>query len=605
MIRKLFTNAAKYTRNLTLRRKLLLSYFILIFSPLVILTIVSYNIVSKGYENKILYSASQSFDQAHEFLNYKINNLVSTSDIIYFNDTVQSVLSSNYASYIDDVFQQNKDMLKLSDFLAQFKNNGDIYRASLYVPGWMIFSNQNINFFNMAEFEKSPDYNKLSTSNEKVFWLPPQTINETDGNSISVIPLLRRIRNYNHVDKFIGIIQIFTLENNIKNVISKASTVKNGVVFLQNSYGRIISSSNDTALKSFNFSNALTKKLANGNISWDLIRSGKDRFIVKSSSINNTDWVMVNVIPYSEITSQSNNIRNIMLLLMLILGIIAYIISYFISTSSINRLTLLDKTMKKVEEGDLDIMLKSNSSDEIDSIFKSFNYMVRRIKLLAEEQFKTGRDLKNMELKALQAQINPHFLYNTLDLINWKAIDNDVPDIADITQSLAKFYKLSLNKGKDIVSIRDEIDHVSTYIQIQNLRFDNRISFVIDIDEKVFEYSILKIVLQPIVENSILHGILQNRSKENGIIKITGSLSNDFIILSITDDGVGISDTRLKEIFSETSQSESKGYGIKNINSRIMLHYGEQYGLSFKSLMGCGTTVDIKIPAILFNCESS
>jgi two-component system sensor histidine kinase YesM len=313
---------------------------------------------------------------------------------------------------------------------------------------------------------------------------------------------------------------------------------------------------------------------------------------------------MVDAIPFTEITSQSNYIRDIMLLLMFVLGVVAYIISYFISTSSIKRISLLARTMQKVESGELQISISSKSSDEIGKLYESFNYMVKRIRILIDEQFKSGRELKNMELKALQAQINPHFLYNTLDLINWKAIDNHIPEIAEIAQSLAKFYKLSLNKGKDIVSIKDEINHVKTYIQIQNLRFDNRINFVLDFDPEILNYSILKIVLQPIVENSILHGILENKKAETGTISISGHIDRDMLCIEVIDDGIGISEEKLAEVFSDNPKSDVGGYGIKNIHNRIKLHYGDQYGLSYKSAVGFGTTVNIRIPAIKYEMEN-
>ena len=227
--------------------------------------------------------------------------------------------------------------------------------------------------------------------------------------------------------------------------------------------------------------------------------------------------------------------------------------------------------------------------------------MVKRINNLVQQQYQAGRDIKNAELKALQAQINPHFLYNTLDLINWKAIDKNVPEITEITHALAKFYKLSLNQGKDVVTLRDEINHISTYVQIQNLRFDEKIGFCISIPEDLYQYGILKLLLQPIVENAIIHGILPKKGENyKGIIEITGSIDKEDLVLNIRDNGVGITKEKIKSIFNNTNVRNKNGYGIKNINDRIKLYYGEKYGLTYQSCEEMGTTVTIYIPAIRF-----
>ncbi len=597
---KFLKNMIYSFKNLTLRKKLLLSYFILIFLPLGLLTFISYANVAKIYENQIRYSASQSFDQAYTFLSYKLNTLINTSDVIYFNSDVQSILSKDKDIYENDLVQQNIDMLKLDKFLNGLNNTEDIYRASLYVPGWFIFSDQEINFNNTYTFAGTPTYKKLMSSKEKVFWLPPENIKNysSSDDPIPVISLLRKIRNSDQINDIIGIIKVSILERNIHNIIVKANITQRGVVYLQNSDGIIISSSNPENLHDLDSNYNLRKILEGKSMSWETISINKNLFAITSREVPNTDWMMVTAIPYSEILSQSDKIKNLMLSLMLIIGVIAYSLAYVISTSTVNRVILLTKKMKKVEEGDLDVSIVSKGRDEIGKLMDSFNYMVKRIRQLVEEQYQSGQEIKNAELKALQAQINPHFLYNTLELINWKAIENDVPDIVLITQSLAKFYKLSLNKGRDIVTIQDEINHIISYVQIQNLRFDNRITLILSVDEEFYPYSILKLVLQPIVENSIFHGILENRNQSEGIIKITGRFEEDTIVISVQDNGVGMTKEKADELLTSEGTDKIHGYGIGNIDRRIKLYYGQQYGLTFQCNPNQGTLVEIRIPPI-------
>lgn len=588
-------------RSVTIRKKMLISYFLLIFIPLIAITIISYVNVSRGYENQIKYSANQSFDQAKRYLEYKISSLIKSSDIIYYDNNVQVILEKGqHQYYLNDAVEQNIDMIYLDNFLYTFRNSEDIFRASLYVQNGLMYSNQDINFSNIMGLKASGLYNKVMNSKDKVFWLPPEEINSDENNSlkINVVSLLRKIRNMDKYGEVVGIVKVSMLESNIKDIILKANITSNGIVYIQNSDGKIISNSNQQTFDRFNMDQATRKKLADNSISWDTMNINKEKYIVNSKGIKDTDWSIITVIPYSEILSPSNKIRDLMMKLVIIIGVIAYFVAYINSTSLTKRISLLSRKMQRVQAGELDVSIYSKSRDEIGKLMNSFNYMIEKVNDLLREQYKTGKEIKNAELKALQAQINPHFLYNTLDLINWKAIDNEVPEIAEIAQSLAKFYKLSLSKGKDIISIEDEIKHVTTYVQIQNLRFDNRIKFRVEVNEEIYQYYIMKIILQPIVENSIVHGILENRHRNEGTIILKGIIEDGIIVLTVQDDGVGIPEEKIKELLLNTSTSEKHGYGVRNINDRIQLFYGEKYGLSYSSTLGQGTKVEIRIPAL-------
>jgi two-component system sensor histidine kinase YesM len=259
--------------------------------------------------------------------------------------------------------------------------------------------------------------------------------------------------------------------------------------------------------------------------------------------------------------------------------------------------------MKKAEKGNFDIPILASNEDEVGQMTRSFNQMLAKMALLIDGQFKLGREIKNAEIKALQAQINPHFLYNTLDLINWMSMKYKAEEIRTLVESLSKFYKLSLNKGKDIVSIEDELNHVRSYVMIQNMRFSDSIHLKIAVGEELFQYSILKIILQPLVENAILHGILE-KDEEEGEIIISGELKDGVITLKIRDDGIGMSEETLQDIPGAISPKDSHGYGIRNIDERIRLNYGSEYGLSYHSTPGVGTTVEIRIPALKYNGET-
>ena len=239
--------------------------------------------------------------------------------------------------------------------------------------------------------------------------------------------------------------------------------------------------------------------------------------------------------------------------------------------------------------------------DEIAQMMDGFNQMMDRVDTLMEERVEYGRQIKNLELKALQAQINPHFLYNSLDLINCTAISRNVPEISRMVNALGRFYRLSLSKGREVIPLSDELKHAQLYVEIQNLRFENRVSVRWALDPAAAQCRIIKIVLQPLIENAIIHGIFEKPSK-CGRLAVAVRREPDGIRITIEDDGVGMDEATLLSNFSPAAPGQITatpgGYGVRNIQDRLRLAYGEPFGLSCVSRPGKGTTVTVYIPAI-------
>ncbi|MEG0692509.1 MAG: sensor histidine kinase, partial [Oscillospiraceae bacterium] len=246
--------------------------------------------------------------------------------------------------------------------------------------------------------------------------------------------------------------------------------------------------------------------------------------------------------------------------------------------------------------------IESKGGDEIGQLMNGFNQMMGEINTLIKEKYEYGQQIKGLELKALQAQINPHFLYNSLDLINCIAIQNEVPEIIVMVNSLAKFYKLSLSRGNDVISLRDEFMHSRLYIQIQNMRFENCIQTKWEIDETLLDFGVIKIILQPIIENAIIHGIFERQDKV-GTLWISCIKEDKDIFIRVADNGVGMDAETIRNNFTPGppgSVTETRGgYGIRNIQDRLRLIYGESYGLSCQSTLGKGTVVTVRIPAVV------
>ena len=252
--------------------------------------------------------------------------------------------------------------------------------------------------------------------------------------------------------------------------------------------------------------------------------------------------------------------------------------------------------MKNLEKDNFreKLAIKENDSIEIQKISEGFNDMTERIYHLIGQVKQSALEQKNAEISALEAQIDPHFLYNILDTINWKAIEADAVDISKITLALSSFYRTSLNKGKNVMSIKDEIDNMRSYLTIQQMMHDGDFDAVVDIEDGILQYNTLNLILQPLIENAIDHGIDLNTGVR-GVITITGRGTEDEIILTVEDNGVGMTKEQADKIITK----DSKGYGVRNVNERIKLYYGEQYELKIESEIGKGTKVIVHFPKML------
>lgn len=255
------------------------------------------------------------------------------------------------------------------------------------------------------------------------------------------------------------------------------------------------------------------------------------------------------------------------------------------------RIKKLQKTMKNLETGTLGTVLENDSADEIGDLINGYNSMSKRLDDTVNEVYRSKIKEKEYEMRALQAQINPHFLYNSLSMINWKALEAEQEDISHITLALSTFYRTALNKGKNILLVKDEIANIKSYLDIQLAMHDNSFDVVYDIDDNILKYETLNLILQPLLENAIGHGI-DVKTDGRGEIRIEGRENGDFLDFTVSDNGVGMTKTQAALILSKSSN----GYGVSNVNERIKLYYGEEYAVKIDSTPGVGTKIMLHFP---------
>ena len=322
------------------------------------------------------------------------------------------------------------------------------------------------------------------------------------------------------------------------------------------------------------------------------------RQTVVTKTVGYTGWKLVGVIKGTGISLNMLKTRLFIVFVILLIIFIVILINSYISFRVTNPIRELEKSVKELEEGNLDADIYMGGSYEVQHLGKSVQDMKFRIKGLMQDIVNEHEEKRKSEFDSLQAQINPHFLYNTLDIIVWQIENEKQSEAVHTVTALARFFRLSLGKGKNIVTVKDEIDHVKNYLMIQHMRFKNKFDYEFDIAEDVLELPSLKLMLQPLVENAIYHGM--EFMDGDGLIMVKAWQEENELYLSVADNGLGMTEDKVETILTGKSSSgngRGSGIGVKNVNERIKLYFGEAYGITIDSEPDEGTTVIIHLPA--------
>ena len=311
-----------------------------------------------------------------------------------------------------------------------------------------------------------------------------------------------------------------------------------------------------------------------------------------------TGWRTVGVFSMDEVMSSVNTIVYILFTCVIISLVLVVIVSFKFSRTLTNPIFKLKRLMKQAESGDLTVRFNFEHNDEIGELGQSFNHMIARIDQLIQMVYVEQENKRTAEMKSLQEQIKPHFLYNTLDTISWMARDYDAEDIVRLVDALTNMFRIGLSHGKDIITVKEEITHVSNYLYIQKIRYKDKLNYVIHVDESLYAVEVPKLILQPLVENAIYHGVKAKRG--GGTITITGVPEGENLVFTVQDNGAGMPQEKVEELNRRMSErsvlDEKKSFGLFYIRERIQLCYGKGYGVHVESALGEGTRVTITLP---------
>lgn len=570
-----------------LRGKLLCIFFLLLVLPLGVFTLYAFHRINTVIEEQTYSAAQKAFDDTHTAVEDLLSRLTQVADVLTMDPSLYALAASD--STDTTYIQRLQDRDRISTTFTYLRSMSGVDRIRLYVSNDYLYTNS----ADIVSLDSVQDSEWFSAFREGsvVCWFGPADFADQPESEQGWYSLMRLIYDPSHVQEPLAILRVDISAERVDAAVSRSTITRNGTVLLLDGGEVLSASSADRA-------ETLSGSMPASAAGWVKIDTPQGPCRAQSVALENCGWTLAAALPQDDIFRTSRQLRMEMLAVVVLLAAASYFLAYRLSQSITRRLYLLNDTMHAVELGDVSARVAPQGRDEIGQLMGSFSNMMGRIDTLMDEKLEQGQQIKALELKALQAQINPHFLYNSLDLINCTAIAHNVPEISRMVNALARFYRLSLSRGKEVIPLADELKHARLYVEIQNMRFEDRVRTEWDVEPGVEQCPIIKIVLQPIIENAIIHGIFEKPDK-TGRLSIAAFRQGQDLVITVEDDGVGMDEeTRLANFSANTSSANTKGgYGVRNINERLHLAYGAEYGLSCESELGRGTRVTIRIPA--------
>ena len=426
--------------------------------------------------------------------------------------------------------------------------------------------------------------------------LIPDTVTNYNNTKTRVISLLRLFKDFDNLSSDLAIIKINLSEDEISKAFQSRQLGTKGDYFILDGEKNIISSQKKERLGTGLPAGYDDPRLYDGTSGYFKDTIDGHNYLVTYFNLSRSGWKMVNMVPLDEVLADATAIQRITFFTMAVSLALCLVVILMFSAKVLSPLRQIRKSMKHLENENFDVSIEVKGNDEIALLGNSFNKMSKRLGELINEVYAVQIKQKEADLKALQAQINPHFLYNTLDTIYWVCRMEKAFESSNLVQALSRLFRLSLNSGNEFTTVNNEIDHLQNYIIIQDKRFDGMIRFNINASGDVGECRVVKLVLQPLVENAIHHGIEKNGGRGNIEVSIFRDENN--ILYIISDDGAGADEKELNSFLEQVGDG-NRGFGIKNVNDRIRLYFGNNYGIEFKSAYGSGTVVTVRQPFVI------
>ena len=541
------------------------------------------------------------------------NAVVYTRTIV--RQTNQNI--DSYIDYMDNIvtmvsgsrdtqsflYDKDEETLQISEcrqrlveqFRTILKSRNDIRNIGLIQKdGNRLFNNGGQQKNAYLDLDTQAWYKNAITSNRSVL-TSSHVQHVIRGERPWVITVSRGVRNFTGSGNREGVVFIDLNYSAISELCDQNSIGSKGYVFLLDQDGNVVYHPQQQQL----YNELQTENIdlvMNTDKETLMDGSGDNARIYTISRSEKTGWTVVGCTNVAELLKDSKKARSIYVLVAAILVVVALVLSNFIARNITRPLQQLRDSMARVQEGDFGAAeVEVTSRNEVGSLTRSFNVMTSRIQELMKQNIYEQQQKRKSELKALQSQINPHFLYNTLDSIIWMAEGKKNEEVVVMTASLARLLRQSISNEEEQVSIGQEVEYARSYLTIQKMRYKDKLEFQIQVDAQIMRVPIIKLVLQPLIENAIYHGLKYKEGK--GLLIVRGYREGENAVLQIKDNGAGMDEQTLSHIFEKHKVNyRSNGVGVYNVQKRLQLYYGMDYGITYSSKQGEGTTASIVIP---------
>ena len=559
-----------WVNGIKLRYKLAIIYSMFCFLPVMLLFLLSFLQMRSIIDDKEKLNLQSYLQQSVSSMDRTLDGYNSLSDYIAFDRTLAEAFSMEYGTpyeQYEQLTQKVDPILRSSSYF-----HGGMQRITIYTDNGMVKHDTTV--APVSEIEETDWYQK-TLEHPGLNWF----VNYQEKTLFSARKL-----SFSGVGEGVNILYMDVDYQKLFTPYAETLISECGL-YITDQEGKLVFEES---------------RFSGKNQSYDLTYSefpeqrnrGSTDYTILCEESNTTGWTVWLYQPVG-LAGEAMRPIGVMAGVTILICIFAAVLAYFITSGMVSgRIERLTCLMQEVQEGSMDMQVGSDDRDEIGMLYRGFGSMMKRIRTLINEVYLGKITQKEAELKALQAQINPHFLYNTLSLINWKALAAGEEDISRMTLAMSTFYRTALNRGRNVLQVEAELSNTRAYLEIQSMLHDGDFDYEIEVQPEILQCESLNLILQPLVENAIHHGI-EEKTDGRGKISVRGWKEDNCVWFMVEDNGVGME----QKVADKILTMESKGYGVRNVDERIRLCYGEKYAMKVESVVGKGTKMTIHFPA--------
>lgn len=568
--------------NFSIRSRLILYFLFLVLLPTTIISITIYNKSTGIIARNANTSIQNNLNLVEDHLMQKINNADDAMISLYLNSEFADLISSDRATDGSGIINELNELNKILENFPSSGATGVRFVPMLYMVNRPEYTQYNFSrrVFNIDLISLKPWYLNIPAKSDM------SVIGLSSLDSQYTLKFAKRLFGIRHIQlPYVGLLTLDIPLSDFSSTVENYKPTPGSKIYVVDQNDRIALSPDPEligkSLSTLEYSQKMSASKADGQFRSFQYKLDGENMLVTYKDITPYGWKAIALSPISELSGDLFSFRRVMYVVITVCMLLSLMMALLLSENISAPIRKFVHSMSHAESGNFNIKIVYKRKDEFAYLFQRYNMMMQQIKALIDKLYVTELRKKEAELKSLQAQINPHFLYNTLDSMNWLAIRHNVPELSSMVTSLADFFRYSLSKGNNVIPLRDELRQVESYLEIQRFRFQDKLEYRMEVaDEELLDSClIVKLTLQPLVENAIVHGIQKKQGP--GMIRIRVRRESDNLLtISVFDNGAGADPRKLNALLDARQQS-GDSYGIRNVHARIKQFFGEAYGIKY------------------------